>query len=44
MYKKVLKLSEIVSNLRKKVEILEGKYDFLDYCNHEFGENNKNIM
>ena len=44
MHKKVLKLSEIVSNLRKKVEILEGKYDFLEYCNHEFGENNKNIM
>ena len=43
MYKKVLKLSEIVSNLRKKVEILEGKYDFLEYCNNEFGENNKNI-
>ena len=43
MYKKALKLSEIVSNLRKKVEILEGKYDFLEYCNNEFGENNKNI-
>ncbi len=44
MHKKILKLSEIVSNLRKKVEILEGKYDFLEYCNHEFGENNKSIM
>lgn len=43
MYKKVVKLSEIVSNLRKKVEALEGKYNFLEYCNHEFGENNKNI-
>ena len=41
MHKKILKLSEIVSNLRKKVEILEGKYDFLEYCNHEFGENKK---
>ena len=44
MHKRVLKLSEIVTNLRKKVEVLEGKYDFLEYCNHEFGENNKNIM
>ena len=44
MYKKILKLSEIVTNLRKKVESLEGKYDFLEYCNHEFGENNKNIV
>ena len=43
MYKKALKLSEIVTNLRKKVEILEGKYDFLEFCNNEFGENNKNI-
>jgi hypothetical protein len=23
---------------------LEGKYDFLEYCNNEFGKNNKNIM
>ena len=44
MHKKALKLSEIVNNLRKKVEVLEGKYDFLEFCNHEFGENNKNIM
>jgi hypothetical protein len=44
IYKKVLKQSEIVTNLRKKVEVLEGKYDFLEYCNNEFGKNNKNIM
>ena len=44
MYKKATKLAEIVSNLRKKIEVLEGKYDFLEYCNKEFGENNKNIM
>ena len=44
MYKKIVKLSEIVTNLRKRVESLEGKYDFLEYCNHEFGENNKNIV
>ena len=44
MYKKAMKLAEIVSNLRKKIEILEGKYDFLEYCNKEFGENNKNII
>ena len=44
MYKKALKLSEIVSNLRKRIEVLEGKYDFLEYCNKEFGENNKNII
>ena len=44
MYKKALKLSEIVTNLRKKIEVLEGKYDFLEFCNKEFGENNKNII
>ena len=44
MYKKALKLSDIVSNLRKRIEVLEGKYDFLEYCNKEFGENNKNII
>ena len=44
MYKKALKLSEIVNNLRKKIEVLEGKYDFLEFCNKEFGENNKNII
>ena len=44
MYNKALKLSEIVSNLRNKIQILEGKYDFLEFCNKEFGENNKNIM
>ena len=44
MYKKAMKLSEIVANLRKKIEVLEGKYDFLEFCNKEFGENNKNIM
>ena len=44
MYKKAMKLSEIVSNLKKKVESLEGKYEFLEYCNNEFGENNKSIM
>ena len=44
MYKKALKLSDIVTNLRKKVEILEGKYDFLEYCNYEFAKNNKNII
>ena len=44
MYKKALKLSDLVSNLRKKVEILEGKYDFLEYCNYEFAKNNKNII
>jgi len=44
IYKKVLKQSEIVTNLRKKIEVLEGKYDFLEYCNNEFGKNNKNIM
>ena len=44
MYKKALKLSDIVSNLRKKVEILKGKYDFLEYCNYEFGKNNNNII
>ncbi len=43
MHKKALKLSEIVSNLRKKNEILEGKYDFLEFCNNEVGEKNKNI-
>ena len=44
MYKKALKLKQIVRTLRKKVQILEGKYDFLEYCNKEFGENNKNII
>ena len=44
MYKKAIKLADIVSVLRKKVQILEGKYDFLEYCNKEFGENNKNIV
>ena len=44
MYKKAMKLSEIVSKLKKKVESLEGKYEFLEYCNNEFGENNKSIM
>ena len=44
MYRKALKLADIVSALRKKVQILEGKYDFLEYCNKEFGENNKNIV
>ena len=38
MYKKALKLKQIVRTLRKKVQILEGKYDFLEYCNKEFGE------
>jgi len=38
MYKKALKLKQIVGTLRKKVQILEGKYDFLEYCNKEFGE------
>ena len=33
MYKKAIKLADIVSVLRKKVQILEGKYDFLEYCN-----------
>ena len=44
MYKKAVKLSQIVSNLRRKVEILEGKYDFLEYCNYTFGRNNKDII
>ena len=44
MYKKALKLKQIVGTLRKKVQILEGKYDFLEYCNKEFGENNINIV
>ena len=44
MYKKAMKLKQIVRTLRKKVQILEGKYDFLEYCNKEFGENNKNIV
>ena len=44
MHKKALKLAEIVNRLKKKVEILEGKYDFLEYCNKEFGQNNINIM
>ena len=44
MYKKALKLSEIVSTLRRKVEVLEGKYGFLEYCNYEFGRNNKDII
>ena len=44
MHIKILKLSEIVTNLRKRVESLEGKYDFLEYCNHEIGKNNKNIV
>ena len=44
MHKKALKLAEIVNSLKKKVEILEGKYDFLEYCNKEFGQNNINIM
>ena len=44
MYRKALKLADIVSALRRKVQILEGKYDFLEYCNKEFGENNKNIV
>ena len=44
MHKRALKLNEIVKNLKRKVEILEGKYDFLEYCNKEFGENNINIM
>ena len=35
MYKKALKLKQIVRTLRKKVQILEGKYDFLEYCNKE---------
>ena len=44
MYKKAIKLSEIVNTLRRKVEVLEGKYDFLEYCNYEFGRNNKDII
>ena len=44
MYKKAIKLSEIVNTLRRKVEVLEGKYDFLEYCNYEFGKNNKDII
>jgi hypothetical protein len=44
MYKKALKLKQIVGTLSKKVQILEGKYDFLEHCNKEFGENNINIV
>ena len=44
MYKKAKKLDEIVNNLRKKVEVLEGKYDFLEFCNKEFGEKNKSMI
>ena len=44
MFEKALKLSEAVRNSKKEIEVLQGKYTFLEYCHSEFKKDNKNII
>ena len=36
-------IAEKINSLKKRIEILEGKHDFLDYCHSELGERNQKI-
>ena len=36
-------IAEKINSLKKRIEILEGKHDFLDYCHSELGARNQKI-
>ena len=40
---KTKNIAQKVNSLKKRIEILEGKHDFLDYCHSELGARNQKI-